>query len=443
MYRWSPLAHGPLVVSFLLLCCPLYGSASGQELPITAGDLVRAASADSAEVGLWITGSVLSYSRDSLLLTNTVASPIVRLNESIRLQVNRGKKRRTAVGGVGGLFAGGVVGVLSMSMEQRTSRSNAASFGPMLQYCAVGAVVGAIIGSRFGPQIWEEVPVGQQAMLAAAVPVSGVELADVVNVEWWNRLEGHDVDVGAILELNAGNLSPIEGTWNRLEDSSVVAIVRESRYDGIDFVAYEPSGRIVGAVNATPDNSAFRFRFPPGTRQYSASLSPGVLTVRSPGDTIRQWIKQSETLDSSFIALARGVTVLSPVIVEAPRLEERLQDVGFLNRRQTLAGTFLTREDIARQNPETTADVLRRIPGFSVSRIGHVSAPRESMCSGVEYFVDGVHVGHSYLSAVLPSAIAGMEVYTSAAAVPIQYHLAGNPRCGVILIWTVDGRQRL
>jgi outer membrane receptor protein involved in Fe transport len=182
-------------------------------------------------------------------------------------------------------------------------------------------------------------------------------------------------------------------------------------------------------------------RFPPGTKQYPAILAEGVLTLRSPGDTVRQWVKRSSTLDSSFLALSHGVTLLSPVVVEAPRADERLRDVGFIQRMQSLSGTFITREDIVRQNPETTADLLRRVPGFRVGSGGVVSAPRETqtLCAGVAYYIDGVHADGSELSFVLPNAVAGIEVYTSAATVPIQYQFVGHPRCGVILIWTVEG----
>ncbi len=85
--------------------------------------------------------------------------------------------------------------------------------------------------------------------------------------------------------------------------------------------------------------------------------------------------------------------------------------------------------------------MLTRIPGIGVSSDGWVSAPRHSVCSGIGYYIDGFHADGSQVSYVLPNVPAGMEVYTSAAVVPIQYHDAGNPRCGVILIWTVDGRR--
>ena len=412
--------------------------ASAQNPPVEPGDIVRTATVDSASEGLWLTGTVVSFSRDSIRLSLGGVSPLVSLNESIRVQVKRGRRRKTAVGGAIGFLLGGAVGVLTMDNGAVTSQTESTGFGRVFTWGSLGALVGAVIGSRFGPTIWEEVPVGRRAMLAEAMPVTGLQAEDIVDVEWWTRLESEQVDVRAVLELNAGNLDPIEGVWNRLDESGVVAIARESRYDGIDYVAYAPSGRIIGAMNGTVAGS-YQVRFPPGTRQFPAGLSEGILTLRSPGDTVRQWVKRSETVDSNFIALAHGVTLLSPVIVEASRVEQRLSDVGFISRAQALSGTFLTREDIVRQNPRNTAELLRRIPGFSVSSSGEVRAPRENLCGGVEYFVDGVHADGSHVAFVLPSAVAGMEVYTSAAAVPIQYQIAANPRCGVILIWTVDG----
>ncbi len=152
------------------------------------------------------------------------------------------------------------------------------------------------------------------------------------------------------------------------------------------------------------------------------------------------------TVDLGEITVAPVATELDPVVVEAEALNERLSEVGFFRRRQTEKGTFITREDIVRQDPATTSELLRRVPGFRVFVDGTVSSVRGvpsisdgfSRC-GVQYYIDGVHADGSDLNTVIPRAIAGMEVYTGAASIPPNYRVSGNPRCGVVLIWTRSG----
>jgi outer membrane receptor protein involved in Fe transport len=152
------------------------------------------------------------------------------------------------------------------------------------------------------------------------------------------------------------------------------------------------------------------------------------------------------TVDLGEMVVSPVATELDPVVVEAEAFNERLQEVGFFGRRHTETGTFITRDDIVKQNPSTTSELLRRVPGFRVFVDGNVSSARGvpsishgfSQC-GVQYYVDGVHADGSDLNTVLPRAIAGMEIYTGSASIPPIYRVSGNPKCGVVLIWTRSG----
>ncbi len=151
-------------------------------------------------------------------------------------------------------------------------------------------------------------------------------------------------------------------------------------------------------------------------------------------------------VDLGSIALSPMVTELSPVVVEAEELNLKLRKVGFFRRMGSEKGTFLTREDIAKQNPARTSDLLRRIPGFRALADGSVAGTRGipsmrrgfSSC-GVDYYIDGVHADGSDIDVVIPTSIDGMEMYTGSASIPPAFRITGNPRCGVVVIWTREG----
>jgi hypothetical protein len=197
-------------------------------------------------------------------------------------------------------------------------------------------------------------------------------------------------------------------------------------------------------ISATTDSSG-RFRLD--------SIRGGNLTVRvrrlgySPGTVELEFtVTRPITVDLGNFTVSPMATELDPVVVEAEELNARLHKVGFLRRRQTEMGTFFTREDIVQLNPAQTSELLRRVPGFRVHVGGYVSSTRGAPSiqdgfgrCGVQYYIDGVHANGSDLNTVIPRAIAGMEVYTGTASIPPKYRVSGNPKCGVVLIWTRGG----
>lgn len=154
-------------------------------------------------------------------------------------------------------------------------------------------------------------------------------------------------------------------------------------------------------------------------------------------------------VDFGTIALAPLVFELDPVRVEAEAVSDKLRRVGFFHRMSSADGTFLTWEDIRDQDPTNTSELFRRIPGFRTSQDGSIGSRRgiPSLSSGlsrceVNYYIDGVHTAAPNIDVVLPAAIAGVEVYSGAATIPPSFRVAGNPKCGVIAIWTRDGSMR-
>jgi outer membrane receptor protein involved in Fe transport len=160
-------------------------------------------------------------------------------------------------------------------------------------------------------------------------------------------------------------------------------------------------------------------------------------------------VNRAVTVDLGTIVLSPLVVELDPVVVEGTEVDRKLNRVGFFQRMSTEQGTFLTGDEIERQNPRNTSELVRRIPGFQVGSGGMVSSRRgvPGMSQGfstcdIEYYIDGVHADGSRVDDVLPNAIVAMEVYTGAATIPPAFRVSGNAKCGVVVIWTRTGGRR-
>jgi Carboxypeptidase regulatory-like domain/TonB-dependent Receptor Plug Domain len=127
---------------------------------------------------------------------------------------------------------------------------------------------------------------------------------------------------------------------------------------------------------------------------------------------------------------------LEKVIVMARVAESggRLKD--FYERRARNAwGSFIEREQIERRNPIWMSDMLRMTPGVRV-----VPGPngrqvvRLRGCAPT-LWLDGMPLRGTELDeVVIPSEVAGIEVYRSSAGLPPQFmDMTG---CGAIIVWT-------
>ena len=169
--------------------------------------------------------------------------------------------------------------------------------------------------------------------------------------------------------------------------------------------------------------------------------------------------------DLGVVRLRPIATELEAIVVEAER-DRRLADVGFYDRRRLGFGSFVDRKAIEEMNRERLTDVIKRMRGFIVtpnpnylrplppkrSVFGLIIEPsagmdtrryiinsrRGSDCA-VLVFVDGVSVGTTLDTDVdrylHPLAVQGIELYTGAADLPVQFNKSGA-ECGVLVIWT-------
>lgn len=155
------------------------------------------------------------------------------------------------------------------------------------------------------------------------------------------------------------------------------------------------------------------------------------------------------------LALARGENwqllvelvdlpqALEPTTVSA--LAARLGKMSdFERRRGGGTGTFFTRADIERRRPRAMSDLLRVLPGASLT--GAESGERGVRFRGMgsitqacspDFYVDGAYVPNFGIDVIPPADVEGVEVYRGPAQTPAAFRASNTP-CGVIVIWTRD-----
>lgn len=146
------------------------------------------------------------------------------------------------------------------------------------------------------------------------------------------------------------------------------------------------------------------------------------------------------------LLLAPNVVRVAELEVQIERGEFRLGLREFERRRARGIGEFVTREQIERQNPRETSDVLRRVPGLRVgpSDAGgrtEITLGRDAFPCRPAIFVDGLHMARFSVDDVIVPDLGGIEVYTGAGQIPVKYASMAPSACGAILIWTRRGKR--
>ena len=166
-----------------------------------------------------------------------------------------------------------------------------------------------------------------------------------------------------------------------------------------------------------------------------------LVTVPASGTLIR-----NVELTARPIAIA-GVRGEARPVRRSPRLE------AFYRRARVGVGTYFTREQIEKLNPQTLTDVFRTVPGLVMISSPVGDRPRvvgvtpeilddithDPGDCPILYFVDGVPFDPSHQGVIAldlsVAEVEGIEIYRRGSAVPVQYKRGGKDACGVILIW--------
>jgi Carboxypeptidase regulatory-like domain len=211
---------------------------------------------------------------------------------------------------------------------------------------------------------------------------------------------------------------------------------------------------LVGGTRRTvaDDAGQFRLELPVGRVVIDfrrLGYRPEQMTLDLHGDT---------TVTVSLIPVAQklpGQEVTTPrsFALELHGFYERMAD----HEKGIGAGHFITAEDIERRNPRKLTQMLEEIPSLRILRVpakpgdmcplGYCLAPTGTNHCPMGVYLDGQRLNRltsanpsaDYVADlddfIIPTHVAGMEVYAHPGEVPPQYQLL-NGNCGVILIWT-------
>jgi hypothetical protein len=190
-----------------------------------------------------------------------------------------------------------------------------------------------------------------------------------------------------------------------------------------------PPGDAEPIIRAT--NLQGRFFFPlqfPGTY--------GIELMRIGYGSVRDSIELEEGAEVDVVAeLALEAIAMEPVVVTSTR-RSRLDTNGFFDRRRTLSGRFITRDDIEARRPMYLADLFRMVPSLRVTPMANGQGSAVTGRGGCfpTYYLDGVRLVESASldMFIQPSDLEGVEVYGTSATPP-QYQ---GGRCGTVVMWS-------
>lgn len=178
------------------------------------------------------------------------------------------------------------------------------------------------------------------------------------------------------------------------------------------------------------------------------NLSDGDYTVRVvvPGvdsTTTRVRLAPSERVALEVYVGATLGTVLPEVVVTSSAGSGSGR-ADFERRLAEGNGRFITREFIERRKPQDLMDLMRGVAGVRVEcatdryRCAMQFGRSPRGCSP-QYYMDGMRTHPSIFYMTLPTDVVGIELYSGAAQVPPEFQ-GQSSRCGVVAIWTHNGR---
>jgi hypothetical protein len=162
-------------------------------------------------------------------------------------------------------------------------------------------------------------------------------------------------------------------------------------------------------------------------------------------DSIRVRISKDSTTTASF-SLERLAVELSTVNIVGRR-DVTGPMAGFYKRMANGGGRFFTFADLDRRNAVHMTDVFRMVPGMRIETRGFQNSVRirGSRCAPLVWLDNQpLYAGEVDLDAFDPRSFEGIEIYSGAASVPVEFQ--GNQRmssaCGTIVLWSRRGELR-
>ncbi len=146
------------------------------------------------------------------------------------------------------------------------------------------------------------------------------------------------------------------------------------------------------------------------------------------------------------ILLEINVIPVRELVVQIERVDDLGKMAGFDRRRASAFGSFISREDIDRAQPDRLSQLFYAVPGVRVvpppgeDLFGaRLVSSRSGLDCYMQLFLDGIRqpLGAFDIDLLPPEDIEGIEVYAGPSRTPTLYSHRGAP-CGVVAIWTRD-----
>jgi hypothetical protein len=170
--------------------------------------------------------------------------------------------------------------------------------------------------------------------------------------------------------------------------------------------------------------------------------------------TTPYWRVQSGEVLSVVVRVLPDAVPLAPLEISTRFRSAPSALEGFHARQRSgLGGTFITRDDIRKQNPALITDLLATVPGVYLENapaLGRTArivtfGPRVGPGGGscpVQVFIDGVLASRAGPVSVdelaTPAGLMGIEIHSGLSSLPAEL-VTANARCGVIALWTERG----
>jgi len=229
---------------------------------------------------------------------------------------------------------------------------------------------------------------------------------------------------------------PIQFAFAQTPTGRIVGVVRDSLGRGIDQAKISAtSSRVVETDSA-------------GKYQISAMPAGAVrliaLRIGYAPETVSVVVASAVEVHADFV-MTSTVTLLPEEIIVADPLRGKM---GSFNRRKARGvGAFVTRADIEKRQPTSLSEMLRYLPGVSVTQkmagepqpVHMQRSVNSTMQAGcvVQLYVDGHPYPNGNVDDFSPNSVEGIEVYKSASEVPADFRQR-DAMCGLISIWTRD-----
>ena len=234
--------------------------------------------------------------------------------------------------------------------------------------------------------------------------------------------------------------------------ASVNVLPAQTRATIVGTVTAEAGLPLVGAAvgvsgtelkTTTDEHGEFRL---PGVPSGTAEVTARRLGFRPA--SVRINVPESGTESANF-SLGVAIQELDPVLVRGEGVKYTGRLAGYYQRlEKRSSGVFVTRDQIEREHPRNLTQLLERVPGVSLQRLGGARMGlrlRDRTCAPLVW-LDGnaLPSGEADLDGILPGSLEGVELYLGSTTAPAQYSWTRNlSSCGTVLLWSRSEEARI